>query len=405
MIMQLWVMFSIVLALALCFLLWPLLKSRKPVALAQDRLLMEENVSVFNAQLLELQAQQSTGRISESEYHELKLELERNLLNAYSSSKGQASSLKLGKSHYSYFVLILLFAAAAWFLYLQLGAASDLKIIELQKAKQLSDYQAMLDNRQPDLQKSTELIEELEQHLTKDSENLYYWFLLARLSGDRQDYAKAAEAYQQILDRDQSSGMVMAELAQAKFLRDQHKMSEEIGQLIQQSLALEPNNTTALGLSGIYSFYKKDYVAAIRAWQKAINLLGSDSLDAKGLSSGIEKAKAMYLASGGNDESLTKMLAQKTIKLSVAIDSAISLDPSQLVFVYAREWNGSKMPLAITRVPLARLPTEIVLTEDMAMSPQATLATANQIELVARISQDGSPNAKQGDWQVSQGPV
>ena len=63
------------------------------------------------------------------------------------------------------------------------------------------------------------------------------------------------------------------------------------------------------------------------------------------------------------------------------------------------------MPLAINRVQVSQLPLTITLDESMAMSPQFTLANASQIEVVARISEDGSATAKPGDWQVSQGPI
>lgn len=404
MIPELWIIFAALVATACLFLLAPWMKARKTLLAANNKLLMDENVRLFNEQIIDLENQKNTSRITESEFQVLKLELERNLLQGYQALKKGALPGSINKSHHSYFAIFIVFMVSVFFLYKHLGANDDLQIIQLQQAKQQADYQAMLDNRLPDPSQSSELIEQLENRLKTDTENLQYWFLLARLSSERNDFAKAASSYQEIIKRDQSSGLVMAELAQAIFLRDKHQMTDEVGRLAKSALDLEPNNSTALGLSGIYAFSKKDYLNAIQFWQKAVDLLGADSEGGRGLSQGIEKAKSLYLAEGGSTDAMDKSLASKSISLSVAIDPKIKTDANQLVYVYARAWQGSKMPLAITRIPLSQLPTQVTLTEAMAMSPQATLATATQIEVVARISQDGSANAKAGDWQTSQGP-
>jgi len=77
----------------------------------------------------------------------------------------------------------------------------------------------------------------------------------------------------------------------------------------------------------------------------------------------------------------------------------------QIVFIYARAWKGSPMPLAIKRVKVSDLPTLILLDETMAMSPMATLANTPEIEVVARVSTDGTAQTKVGDWQAKQGPI
>jgi cytochrome c-type biogenesis protein CcmH len=63
------------------------------------------------------------------------------------------------------------------------------------------------------------------------------------------------------------------------------------------------------------------------------------------------------------------------------------------------------MPLAIARIKVSDLPTTIQLDETMAMSPASSLATAGDIEVVARISPSGSAKAEVGDWLAKQGPI
>jgi len=404
MIAQLWIIFAVLTTISSLFFLMPWIKSRRDYAVTNNNHAIAENVRLFNEQIIDLENQKKTGRITAEEFQSIKIELEQNLLQSASALKETSKKQQYTPVRWAYISLALVFAVSVFLLYKHLGAATDLHIIQLQKAKIAADTRDMRNNKMPDLSRANELITELENKLERQPENLQYWFLLARLSSEQNDYAKAVNAYQQIMKYDQSSSLVVAELAQAMFLRDKHVMSDEIGRLTADALNLDPQNTTALGLSGIFSFSKKNYIDAIRYWQQAVNLLGENSESGIGLSLGIEKAKNLYLAEGGTQESLEKALAPKAIVVQVNVDPKISVPASQLVYVYAREWQGSKMPLAITRISFSQLPTKISLTESMAMSPSATLATASQVEVVARISQDGTAMAKPGDWQAIQGP-
>ena len=63
------------------------------------------------------------------------------------------------------------------------------------------------------------------------------------------------------------------------------------------------------------------------------------------------------------------------------------------------------MPLAIDRVKVSDLPRVVLLNESMAMTPAMSLGTVDKVEVVARISKDGTAAAKPGDWEGSLGPV
>lgn len=405
MISQLWIILLLMLLVASTFFLLPWIKARKSNLSVNNNQLLQENVRLFNEQLVDLESQQKTGRINDGEYQTLKLDLERNLLQACTALQQEASVKSFNKTNLVYLSLALVFVVMVFSLYRHLGASDDLRIMQLQKAKQEADYQDMMNNKLPDLARSTELISELEEHLQKNEDNVQYWFLLARLASERKDYDKSIQAYQQILKRDQTSGMIMAEMAQVMFLKSNNNMSDETALLATKALSLEPRNTTALGLLGIRAFTKKNYVEAIQYWQKAVDILGPNSEAGVGLSMGIEKAKMLYVTETGTQENLDKALIGNSIQLQVSVAEGVTADPEQLVYVYARSWQGSKMPLAITRIKFSQLPTKVTLTEAMAMSPAATLANATKIELVARISQDGTAIAKPGDWQASQGPI
>ena len=406
---EIWVVFLLMLLLGSVFFIIPLLHSRRAtntkIADAPDQSVIQENVRLFREQLAELEQQKNNQRISQDEFASLKLELERNLLQTSQGLTNLSSTQQATSSKLIFVLVFVLFAAGVLGLYKHLGANDDLQIVQAYNQKQQSDYQAMLDGKPLDTTQADMLIPMLEARLQETPENLHYWFLLARLASEKNDYAKAASAYEEVLKVDTTSGMVKAELAQAIFLRDKNQITDRVGQLAQEALDQDPNNATALGLTGIYQFSRKQYLEAIKTWQKAVNLLGANSESGIGLSSGINRAKEFYLAEGGSQEVLDKLFVSRKINLQVSLGVGVTAKPDQLVYVYARAWQGAKMPLAINRVQVSQLPLTITLDESMAMSPQFTLANASQIEVVARISEDGSATAKPGDWQVSQGPI
>ena len=79
------------------------------------------------------------------------------------------------------------------------------------------DYQDLLQNRNPDPARAQALITEYKERLKEKPTDLQYWFLLARSEMEISNFASAAKAYQQVLELDPQSSMIMAELAQAMF--------------------------------------------------------------------------------------------------------------------------------------------------------------------------------------------
>ncbi|MDO8345272.1 MAG: c-type cytochrome biogenesis protein CcmI [Cellvibrio sp.] len=406
--MSLWIGLALLSAIALGFIFWPLIRygnqqNGQPSEVVADRL--AENVRLFHEHIAELELQLASGRIDKAQFDQLQLEQERSLLDDEADIRAAQQNRTLSAGLKTLGVVALLVVAGSWVLYQQLGSSADVEIRLAQELKlelDNGDYQA---GRNPDPARARELVRLLEARLASDPEQLQYWFLLARMQMDLNNFSQAVSSYEQVLQRDTGSSMVMAELAQAMFLRDGNKMSQPIVDLVGKVLKMEPDNTIALGLAGINAFSKKDYVNAIKYWEHTVRLTGKDSPGSQALMSGIEHAATLYFAEGGTEASLAAARAGRQLSINVSLADGVEASPEQIVFVYARTWQGAKMPLAITRVPVSELPKRVTLTEEMAMTPAMSLGSVDNVEVVARISQDGTAAAKAGDWQGSFGPV
>ena len=75
-------------------------------------------------------------------------------------------------------------------------------------------------------------------------------------------------------------------------------------------------------------------------------------------------------------------------------------NPDASLFLFARATQGAALPLAVQRIPLPEGNIELQLTEQMAMQPGWSLANADQIEVVARMSLSGTVEQRPGDIQA-----
>lgn len=407
--MSLWVGASLLSVIALGFVFWPLLRQRKEattVALATEvNARLEENIRLFREHVAELAVQLADGRIDQTQYDQLKLEQERTLLDDEASVRAAlpTSAGKLGiKTLAGVAVLVLV---GAWGLYYHLGSSADVEVLQAQELKQQLDAEDIKAGRNPDPVRTREVNRLIEARIADVPDHLQYWFFLARNYMELNEFDKAVNAYQQVLQRDKESAMVMAELAQAMFLRDGRQTNPAINDLVTKVLKAEPDNTMALGLAGIDAFSKKDYANAIKHWERVVKLVGQDTPTGQSLSAGIERAATLFFAEGGSVEDLERSQNGRQIGVHVSLADGVKAQPDQVVFVYARAYQGAKMPLAIDRVKVADLPRVVLLNESMAMTPAMSLGSFDKVEVVARISNDGTAAAKPGDWEGSLAPV
>jgi cytochrome c-type biogenesis protein CcmH len=213
---------------------------------------------------------------------------------------------------------------------------------------------------------------------------------------------------------------IMAELAQALFLQADNRIVPIVQSLIDQTLKLEPTNTIALGLAGIGAFQSEKFQQAINFWQQAIVIQGPNSPNSIALQRGIAAAQQRVsvettAAVTTGVQSSTQPATQKqqqadsvsgpSVRVSVSLAKEVKVAPETTVFIYARAWQGAKIPLSIARIQASQLPMTLTLTNAMSMAPNMNLTSASQLELVARVSASGAPVPQSGDWQATLGPI
>jgi cytochrome c-type biogenesis protein CcmH len=93
--------------------------------------------------------------------------------------------------------------------------------------------------------------------------------------------------------------------------------------------------------------------------------------------------------------------ASLQIKVSLSPVLAHKLPKDATLFVFAKAASGPPMPLAVQRLPGARLPLELTLDDSMAMAPQLKLSQFDRYVITARLSKRGGSQPQRGDLQGS----
>lgn len=406
----LWWVIALMVALALAFFLWPMRRKATGSHLEQvRRRYLETNVVLFREHLAELEASRDAGRLSQSAFEQLKREQERALLQEereLATSKPTRGRALPGGRVLVVSALVLLAGSIGW--YEWRGASEDLHLAELQMSKSQLDREDRMNDRRVDPGRTWNLVEQIQKRLDDNPDSTQHLFLLAMYSRELGHYDRAIEAYERILELEPESPRIQAELAETLFIRDDNRIGSRARELIEQALENDPQETTALGLAGIDAFGKQNFQDAIRYWQRALDQMDPRSGNAQAFQRGVERARNALAQRGETPEAQSDepdTEATIEIPLRVRLGEEVDFDGDQWVFVFARAWEGSPMPLAITRFQANQLPSSIVLDNTMGMSPAASLSSVEEVELVARLSKDGDATPKPGDWQGRFGPV
>jgi len=399
----LWVSIALMTALMLLFFILPLYFARSRDESVD---LPSLNKQVFNEHLSQLEKDFSEGLIENKDYEAQKRELEdRFLLDmdglAEGSSVDGSASKKSSKGNLiGLFASGLIASVSAVALYYDLGATE-----ELEMAKNLESVSGLSEQ---------ELLTRLEQQLDAEPESLEGQLLLARTYltlGRSADAVKPLTKALELTKGTDAEASVLAQLAQATYFTNPSVISEQAERYIDQSLQLNPQEPTALGVSGILAFEQGDYQKAIEQWQKVLAVI-EEGPNAVSLRKGIETAR-MRLAeanagpSGDSQEAVQAPASTKAIQVAVGIAEEVKKDfaANTRVFVYARHAQGPRMPLAIQRVTVADLPVSLTLDDTTSMAGMAKLSDAQNVQIIARISVSGSAMPSEGDVQVISKPV
>ncbi len=254
---------------------------------------------------------------------------------------------------------------------------------------------------EPNAENIDAMLASLEQRLVDDPDSAEGWLLLGRSYLAVGRYADAASALGKTHELVGDVPRVLLLYADALAMANGGGFTEKVRDLIARCLELEPDNVTALWLSGL---------AAVEIGERdqALDYLTrARSLHAQSGAPTDELDKAIIELGGELTELQNPSTPASAINVTVRLDPALSskIVPTDTLFVFARTPGSGGPPLAVSRTGAGALPYTVVLDESMAMAPMFKLQPGQTVAVTARISKSGTPTAVTGDLQGVSPPV
>ena len=259
------------------------------------------------------------------------------------------------------------------------------------------------------------LLERLEAKLKADPNDVTGWMLLGRSYSTTGRFALAADAFQHAYDLTKGENIeAVVGLGEALALMDEASLQGRAGKLFEQALSAAPNHPKALWYASMAALQAgdlrtgRDRLKLLLAQNPPEELRGMlerqvQDLDQQLGDAGQGSAPPAAVAAAGVESkpamAATTGAAQRSIRVEVTLSPALAgkVTGEMPLFILARDPSAGGPPLAVQRHSSTQLPLAIELSERDAMMPTRTIATVPRVQVVARLSRSGGPQAQSGD--------
>lgn len=368
-------------ALVSSVILWSLLRQRTTSVVTDQA---QANAAIYRDQLAELDNEYAQGTLDDAGLAYARDELKRRLLEDTPIASPPQQPKQAQRSVSLAVALALLFPILGLSTYVLLGNP------------QAIDPQARMaapagsDEARPDM---STLADMLAKKLEANPNNAEGWVMLGRTYRSLQRGPEALQAYDKaaVLNPDDEIALERAELlAEVRG----GSFDGEPWRVIQGVLKKDAKNYSALLLAGGASFTDGKYADALRYWGIARAQLAPGEKDADGLDKAIAQARERL---GQKSPAAAPQGASVSGRVDLAAALKSKVSPDDTVFIYATPANGERVPLAIVRTTVSKLPLNFTLDDTTAMNPQRKISGEAQVTLKARVSKSGNAMSQAGD--------
>lgn len=270
-----------------------------------------------------------------------------------------------------------------------------------------------------------EMLSQLEKKLESNPKNVDGWLMLGRSYTQLGRFGRAADAYQQAYDLTKGENVqAITGLGEALALTDEASLGGRAGQLFDEALRKDPNDAKALwygGMAALQTGRLRDGRDRLQLLLQAENIpeemrgmlqtkveelngelgeAGNVVPPSASAAAAAEAPSAPPPAASPKAEPAASAAGQRVVKVSIKLAPDIQKQLGEAVplFVLARDPAAGGPPLAVQRHSSTQLPLTISLTEGDAMIPTRTIASVPRVQIVARLSRSGAPQARSGDF-------
>ena len=229
--------------------------------------------------------------------------------------------------------------------------------------------------------------EKLGQRVADEPDDSKSRYLLAHTFLQLGEYQSAAEAFAEASRASPEDTTIRIYWLQARFLASRGRMDSQSQALAEEILAASPNMPVVMEMLAMDAVQDGKPADAVNYLNRA-------------LSAARDAQRQVSFVAAINQ--LREQFEMPGVTVEVSADG--ELPHGATLFVIARPVGGG-MPLAVVKMPAVLIPQTVRLDDLVSMNQVTKLSSAEQFEVVVRISLSGSPMAQAGDWQWQSLPM
>jgi cytochrome c-type biogenesis protein CcmH len=382
-----WILAAVMTAVAMAFVLVPLLRARPATAPSGD----DANLEILRSQRREIDADIANGILPREARGEVLEELVGRAQDDLSARPG-ASWTNSGKPWLAAGLVAVAIPALAFGLYLAVGNPGA------------SDGKALAATGVPDEQQIVAMVENLARKVKERPDDAQGWALLARSMAALGRFKESADAYDRLAKLVPGDAQVLADYADALGMAQGRTLDGKPYELAKQALKIDPRHKKALALAGTAALDAGDFATAAAYWQDLAAQLPAGSPDETQVRSILDEI-GKRAASAGKPVPAGPKVAKATVAAPTSVTGTVTLAPAmaprvsgtETLFIFARSEGGPRVPLAVVRASARQLPLKFALDDSQAMAPGMNLSSASAVRIEARISRSGNALPQPGD--------
>lgn len=241
------------------------------------------NAILLREQLAELERDVANQTLSAHDFSAARQEIQRRVLH---EAVPATVPIRREGDKRTAIALIVVLPLATVLLYLTLGNPSATLPQSAQSVPMMTQADVLV------------MVDSLANRLARNSDDPDGWLMLARSYRYLGRHTDAAAAFDKASPIIQTDPLALTEYAEMLARSSGTGFTREATRLLEQALALDPQEPSALTLAGTASFQRGDYPAAINYWRQVLEQLPAGSESAQALEKGIQRAQQEEASAG-----------------------------------------------------------------------------------------------------------
>ena len=418
-----WVAVALLTGTATAFVVLPLLSGLRQIGPPTDSADEVRRLAVYRDRRREIEAEREAGRLTADE---ARRSLEELLAEAATQFPGQSGDTAGGKSRpasastgilVAAIVAAVLVPAVSLGLYARLGApelVSGVRAAAGAQAEGEVSPQAM-----------DKMIRDLEARTRSNPGDGNAWANLASAYKLKGDLKQALPAYEKATELAPAEPRLLTDHAEALAMAAGGQFEAKALALLERALAADPRDLKSLILMGVAQYRGGNLPRARQLLSASVESLPPESEDARQIQHILSQIDAQpggapasgprvatpaggaAPATGAPAAPGATAMAGATVRGSITIDDKLrkQVPAGAVLFLVVRAAEGSRVPLAASRLSADKLPQDFEIGDAQAMDTNRLLSSAPQIVLEARVSGSGNAMRQSGDLFGTSSPV